>query len=68
MNKQKIKDEIYAYIFKLDLSEEEMIHIDIYVKELIEYLMPILSCQEKILKDDEQFDIFKKNMIKKMGG
>ena len=67
MSVQEIKDEIYQYVSKLDLSKEEIGHIDNYVNELIMYLTPLIESQEKVLNDDKQFDLFKKDLLKKLG-
>lgn len=63
----KIKDEIYEFVSKLDLTEEEMQHIDIYVKDLLEYLTPLLVSQENVLNNDKDFAVFKEKILKQLG-
>lgn len=63
----KIKDEIYEFVSKLDLTEEEMQYIDIYVKDLLEYLTPLLASQENVLNNDKDFTVFKEKILKQLG-
>lgn len=67
MNENKIKDDIYSYVSKLNLSDEELKVVDSYVKELLKYLVPLAETQEKILKDDKEFKTFKQKILQHLG-
>ena len=64
---QKLKDEIYEYVSKIDLSEEELAQIDIYVNELVTNLLPLLESQKKVIEDKKAFSQFKEMLLKHLG-
>jgi len=51
--KDIIKEEIYNYVKSQNLSDEEIKAMDTYIKELIEYIEPLLKINN-ILKDKSQ--------------
>ena len=65
--KNKIKDEIYSYVLKLNLTDEELKVVDNYVKELLEYLKPLVEGQDNILKNDKEFKLFKEKILEHLG-
>ena len=65
--KDELIKEIYKYVDDLNLSDEEIKQIDIYVSNLVKYLEPVLSAQERIVNDDELFNKFKKLVKEQLG-
>lgn len=65
--KEVLIDEIYNYVKTLGLSDEELKHIDTYIDELITYLEPIISAQDKVVTNDELFGEFKKLVNEQLG-
>ena len=65
--KQFLKDEIYKYVNNLDLSDEELKHIDTYVNKLLVYLEPILEIQNNVVSNDKLFNDFKKMVKEQLG-
>jgi hypothetical protein len=65
--KEVLIDEIYKYVKSLELSDEELEHIDTYVNNLIQYLEPILVVQDNVVANDELFNEFKKLVKEQLG-
>ena len=65
--KDELIKEIYKYVDNLNLSDEEIKQIDIYVSNLVKYLEPVLGAQERIVNDDELFNKFKKLVKEQLG-
>ena len=65
---QDIKKEIFDYVSTQQLSKEELSLIDTYVKQLLEYLGPMLEIQEKVLNNEEKFSDFKSSVLKEIFG
>jgi hypothetical protein len=65
--KEVLIDEIYKYVNSLDLSDEELKHIDTYVNDLIQYLEPIMAIQNNVVSIDELFNEFKKMVKEQLG-
>lgn len=64
---QVIKDEIYSYIGKLELTPQELDHIDTYVKDLLVFLEPIINTQEDVVSQQESFTQLKKMILENLG-
>ena len=65
--KEVLIDEIYKYVKSLELSDEELKHIDTYVNNLMQYLEPILVVQDNVVANDELFNEFKKLVKEQLG-
>tara|TARA_A100001515_G_scaffold130031_1_gene117050 strand:+ start:295 stop:510 length:216 start_codon:yes stop_codon:yes gene_type:complete len=65
---QEIKNEIFEYVNTQELSVEELKLVDNYVKELLEYLDPIIRIQEKVMHNEKDFKAFKKSVLKEIFG
>ena len=65
--KEVLIDEIYKYVKSLELSDEELEHIDTYVNNLMQYLEPILVVQDNVVANDELFNEFKKLVKEQLG-
>ena len=63
---QTIKDEIYSYITQLELTPQELDHIDTYVKDLLVFLEPIINTQEAVVSQQESFTQLKKMILDSM--
>ena len=64
---QVIKDEIYSYIAELELTPQELDHIDTYVKDLLVFLEPIINTQEDVVSQQESFTQLKKMILENLG-
>tara|TARA_B100001093_G_scaffold477191_1_gene504235 strand:- start:16261 stop:16473 length:213 start_codon:yes stop_codon:yes gene_type:complete len=64
---QTIKDEIYSYITQLELTPQELDHIDTYVKDLLVFLEPIINTQEAVVSQQESFTQLKKMILDNLG-
>jgi hypothetical protein len=65
--RQVIKDEIYSYIAELELTPQELDHIDTYVKDLLVFLEPIINTQEDVVSQQESFTQLKKMILENLG-
>lgn len=65
--KEEIIAEIYKYVDSLNLTDEEIKHVDNYVKNLIEYLKPVLIAQKNVVGNDDLFNEFKKLVKEQLG-
>jgi hypothetical protein len=65
---QKIKEEIYNYVLKFDLTESEIKEIDTYVVSLLENFSVIFSSHDSIIKDKEKINILKSLILENMEG
>lgn len=64
---QNIKDEIYRYIAQIELSQQELEHIDTYVNELLNFLAPVIIAQETVASKKESFNEIKKMILENLG-
>ena len=64
---QDLKKEIYEYVSKFNLSEEEVKMVDTYVLRLIEDLSVFFSAQADVLEDSDKLQQFKKLILENMG-
>ena len=64
---QVIKDEIYKYVSQIELTQEELSHIDTYVNEMLNFLEPLIVAQENVSNKKESFDEIKKMILKSLG-
>ena len=64
--KEILKKEIHEYITNQNLSSEEIKIIDNYVKEIIDYLEPIIALNES-LSDKKQAQEFTRLVLKDLG-
>ena len=65
--KDVLIDEIYKYVKSLNLNDEELKHIDIYIDNLVQYLEPLFVIQDKIITNDDLFNDFKKLVKEQLG-
>ena len=66
-NEQQLKDEIYRYVSQIELTKEELQHVDTYVCELINLLKPVLAAQDAAVNDQDSFNEIKKMILKNLG-
>ena len=68
MSKQQdLKEEIYNYVSKFNLSDDELKEIDTYVVRLLNDLEILLNTQDKILSDKSKVDQFKNLILEVIG-
>ena len=60
---EEIKKEIYNYVFKQELNEDEIKEIDNYVISLLEMLAPVLEAHRSILGNKDSREKFKKLIL-----
>ena len=65
--KEEIKKEIYNYVFKQDLNEDEIKEIDTYVISLLEMLTPVLEVHKLVLENKDSREKFKKLILDNIG-
>tara|TARA_B100000287_G_C20107515_1_gene572972 strand:- start:227 stop:436 length:210 start_codon:yes stop_codon:yes gene_type:complete len=63
---QKIKEEIYNYVLKFDLTESEIKEIDTYVLSLLENFSFILDSHDNIMNNEEKINILKSLILENM--
>jgi len=61
--KEEIKKEIYNYVFKQELNEDEIKEIDNYVISLLEMLTPVLEAHRSVLENKDSREKFKKLIL-----
>tara|TARA_R100000734_G_C3277971_1_gene72294 strand:- start:549 stop:758 length:210 start_codon:yes stop_codon:yes gene_type:complete len=64
---QEIKDEIYRYVSQIELTKEELQHVDTYVSELVNFLKPVLIAQDNVINNQDSFDEIKKMILENLG-
>lgn len=64
---QKIKEEMYNYVRKFDLTESEIKEIDTYVLQLLKSFSGIIKTHENIISDEEKVSMFKTAILNSIG-
>lgn len=64
---EKIKEEIYKYILKFDLSESELKELDTYVLQLLENFGGIIKTHDNIICDKEKINMLKTAILENIG-
>jgi|TARA_R110000824_G_scaffold62352_5_gene165203 hypothetical protein len=60
---EKIKEEIYEYVLKFDLNEDELKEVDTYVLSLLNNFKIILNSHSKIINDKESVEKLKSMIL-----
>ncbi len=63
---EKLKQDIYDYVIKHNLTDEEIKHIDNYVAMILERMEKIHKAQENILNDSKEMERFKNLLLEKI--
>ena len=64
---EKIKKEIYEYVLKFDLSQDELKEVDTYVLSLLDNFKVILNSHSKLINDKESIEKLKSIILEDIG-
>jgi uncharacterized protein YacL len=64
---EKIKKEIYDYILKFNLSEDELKEVDTYVLKLLSDFQAIMVTHSNVLNDKESVTKLKNMILESIG-
>ena len=64
---EQVKEEIYKYVSKFNLSKDEVEVIDTYVLEMLENFRFIFSSHEQIINNKENVEKLKKIILENIG-
>jgi hypothetical protein len=68
MDKEILQQEIYEYVGKLDLNEEEFTIIDSYILSLLENFTKIFKLQNKVLNNEKELEKFMSLILENIEG